>query len=71
MWNIIRWCCSFVLLINSLLFILSAVTYIRDMKAHPEAYKNVYGHLNNKQIIAIFAIAGIACLVLMFVAIPL
>lgn len=71
MWNIIRWCLSFIFLTNSVLFLWTTVTCIRDMKAHPEEYKIDYGRLSTKQMLAIFTIAGIVCFILMFIAIPL
>lgn len=70
-WNVIRWCISFILLTNSAFFLWVTITCMRDMNVHPEEYQSNYGRLSCKQILTIFAVAGIACLILMFIAIPL
>lgn len=70
-WNVIRWCISFILLTNSALFLWITGTCMRDMRKHPEEYESSYGRLSCQQILAAFAIAGVGCLVLMLIVIPL
>lgn len=61
MWNFLRWIISFILLTNSAFFFRTVYIFARDLKAHPDDYKNTYGRLSYPQIFAIFILAGVAC----------
>jgi hypothetical protein len=71
MWNIMRWCLSFVLLINGLFFCWATIAGARDIKRRPEEYANACGRLSYRQILAAFALAGVTCFALMVLIILL
>ena len=71
-WNIIRWIISVALLIDGALFIWCTTMCAIDMKRNPTYYMDTApSRLSYRQVLMLFGTAGIACLLMLFITVPL
>lgn len=70
-WNVIRWILSVVFLCDGALFLWASTLFAIDVKRRPDLYATPAGRLSNTGVFAVFAGAGVACLALLFITVPL
>ena len=70
--NIARWALSVALLLDGILFIWMTALCCIDMKRNPAQYANsAPSRLSYRQLLTLFGGAGVVCLLMLFVTVPL